>query len=125
VEGSRTVGGQRKAALHPARIRARFLALEDNTIFGYKCDNYYDKASERGFRFDDPEVGIAWPEVAGGYVRPPEKKGFIIVQIQKGDTLIKIANRYHTTVEQIMKDNPKIKDKSLIYAGDYLYIRKK
>ena len=64
-------------------------------------------------------------QVAGGYVRPPEKKGFIIVQIQKGDTLIKIANRYHTTVEQIMKDNPKIKDKSLIYAGDYLYIRKK
>ncbi len=63
-------------------------------------------------------------QVAGGYKRPAEKKGFIIVQIQKGDTLIRIANRYHTTVEQIMKDNPKIKDKALIYAGDYLYIRK-
>jgi dTDP-4-dehydrorhamnose 3,5-epimerase len=49
-----------------------FLALEDNTIFGYKCDNYYDKASERGFRFDDPEVGIAWPEIDGGYVLSPK-----------------------------------------------------
>ncbi len=63
-------------------------------------------------------------QVAGGYKRPAEKKGFIIVQIKKGDTLIRLANRYHTTVEQIMKDNPKIKDKSKIYAGDYLYIRK-
>ena len=64
-------------------------------------------------------------QVAGGYKRPIDKKGFIIVQIVRGDTLIKIANRYNTTVEQIMKDNPKIKDKRLIYTGDYLYIRKK
>ena len=51
-----------------------FLALEDNTIFSYKCDNYYDKASELGFRFDDPEVGIAWPDVAGGYVLSPKDR---------------------------------------------------
>ena len=63
-------------------------------------------------------------QVSGGYKKPAEKKGFIVVQIMKGDTLIRIANRYHTTVAQIMKDNPKIKDKGLIYAGDYLYIRK-
>lgn len=27
----------------------------------YKCSSYYDGELERGFRFDDPDVGIAWP----------------------------------------------------------------
>jgi len=27
----------------------------------YKVSTYYDPASESGFRFDDPEVGIEWP----------------------------------------------------------------
>jgi dTDP-4-dehydrorhamnose 3,5-epimerase len=28
----------------------------------YKVSTYYDPAAESGFRFDDPEVGIEWPE---------------------------------------------------------------
>lgn len=28
----------------------------------YKCSSYYDPELERGFAYDDPEVGIAWPE---------------------------------------------------------------
>ena len=66
-------------------------------------------------------------EVSGGRItfkKRQDKAGWIQHQVTATDTLIRIANRYHTTVEQIMKDNPKIKDKSKIYAGDYLYIRK-
>ena len=29
-----------------------FIALEDGTIFQYKCDNFYNKASERALRYD-------------------------------------------------------------------------
>jgi dTDP-4-dehydrorhamnose 3,5-epimerase len=29
----------------------------------YKCSAYYDPAAERGFRYDDPDVGIEWPEL--------------------------------------------------------------
>jgi dTDP-4-dehydrorhamnose 3,5-epimerase len=29
----------------------------------YKVSTYYDPASESGFRFDDPEVGIEWPGI--------------------------------------------------------------
>jgi dTDP-4-dehydrorhamnose 3,5-epimerase len=29
----------------------------------YKCTAYYDPAAEGGFRYDDPEVGIVWPEL--------------------------------------------------------------
>ena len=28
----------------------------------YKVSTYYDPAAESGFRFDDPEVGIEWPD---------------------------------------------------------------
>lgn len=45
--------------------------------------------------------------------------------IKKGDTLTAIAKRKGTTVEAIMRANPKIKNKNLIYAGDTLKIPSK
>jgi dTDP-4-dehydrorhamnose 3,5-epimerase len=36
-----------------------FVALED-TIFCYKCTNVYDKASEGGIVWNDPELNIDW-----------------------------------------------------------------
>lgn len=38
-----------------------FCVLSDVADVTYKCSTYYDGAFERGFRFDDPEVGIGWP----------------------------------------------------------------
>lgn len=38
-----------------------FCVLSELADFVYKCTSYYDPATERGFRFDDPEVGIPWP----------------------------------------------------------------
>jgi len=40
-----------------------FLVLEDNTIFSYKCDAYYNPACERGLRWDDPMIAIPWPKL--------------------------------------------------------------
>lgn len=40
-----------------------FVVLEDNTLFSYKCDNLYCKESERGLMFNDPALGIEWPEL--------------------------------------------------------------
>ena len=37
-----------------------FLVLEDDTIFSYKCDNFYNKASERGIIFNDKNLDIDW-----------------------------------------------------------------
>lgn len=37
-----------------------FSVLEDDTIFSYKCDNFYNKQTELGVRFDDSEFGIDW-----------------------------------------------------------------
>ena len=40
-----------------------FIVLEDNTLFSYKCDNLYCPAAESGMLFNDPALGIKWPDV--------------------------------------------------------------
>ena len=37
-----------------------FIVLEDETIFSYKCDNLYNKASEAGIIYNDKELNINW-----------------------------------------------------------------
>ena len=37
-----------------------FIVLSDTAVFAYKCDNFYNKASEQGLRYDDPSLGIDW-----------------------------------------------------------------
>ena len=37
-----------------------FATLEDNTIFAYKCDNYYHKDSEYGVIYNDDFLNIDW-----------------------------------------------------------------
>ena len=37
-----------------------YAVLTDTCEVFYKCDNYYDKASEGGILFNDPELGIDW-----------------------------------------------------------------
>lgn len=44
----------------PVGFAHGFSSLEDDTIFSYKCTNYYDKQSEGGVRWDDPDLNINW-----------------------------------------------------------------
>jgi len=37
-----------------------FLVLEDNTIFSYKCSNYYNKASDKSILWNEEAFGIDW-----------------------------------------------------------------
>ena len=43
----------------PAGFAHGFLALEDS-VFSYKCSNYYDKASEGGIIWNDTTLNIDW-----------------------------------------------------------------
>lgn len=38
-----------------------FASLEDDTLMLYQCDGAYDKETDTGIRFDDPELNISWP----------------------------------------------------------------
>lgn len=40
-----------------------FLTLSDETIFFYKCTNFYNKASEQTIQWDDKNLGIPWNAV--------------------------------------------------------------
>jgi len=42
-----------------------FMALEDDTHFLYKTTDVYARDCERSIRWDDPEIGIQWPGLAG------------------------------------------------------------
>jgi dTDP-4-dehydrorhamnose 3,5-epimerase len=39
-----------------------FCVLSETADVVYKCTSVYDPATESGFRWDDPEVAIAWPD---------------------------------------------------------------
>ena len=36
--------------------------MENTAEFAYKCSDFYHPGDEGGIRYDDPEVGIGWPE---------------------------------------------------------------
>jgi dTDP-4-dehydrorhamnose 3,5-epimerase len=39
-----------------------FCVTSEVADVAYKCSSYYDAATEAGIAFDDPDVGIAWPQ---------------------------------------------------------------
>ena len=47
----------------PRGFAHAFVALEDNTIFQYKVDNYYSGVNVGGVIWNDEELGITWPEL--------------------------------------------------------------
>lgn len=60
------IGVELSETLHNALYIPRgfahgFVALEDDSIMLYQCDGAYDKETDTGIRFDDPEIGINWP----------------------------------------------------------------
>jgi len=64
----RWVGVELSAANHkqlwiPAGLAHGFLVTSASADFLYKTTDYYEPASERALRWDDPAFGIAWPDI--------------------------------------------------------------
>jgi dTDP-4-dehydrorhamnose 3,5-epimerase len=47
----------------PVGFAHGFCVLTDEADVVYKCSSYYDPATAAEIAYDDPEVGIAWPEI--------------------------------------------------------------
>jgi LysM domain len=54
--------------------------------------------------------------------KPKPKAKTKTITIARGDTLSALARKYHTTVANLMKLNPSIKNPNLIYAGNKLKV---
>ena len=44
-----------------------FLVLSDEAEFAYKCTDFYHPGDEGGIAWNDPTLGIQWPEIEGEY----------------------------------------------------------
>ena len=46
----------------PVGFAHGFCVTSEVADFTYRCSNYYDPATEAGIAWDDPDVGIVWPQ---------------------------------------------------------------
>ena len=51
----------RQALFVPAGVAHGYQALEDNTEFLYMTDAFYVPGVEKGVRYSDPAIAVAWP----------------------------------------------------------------
>ena len=57
----------KKQYLIPRGFAHGYLVLSDTAEFCYKCDDFYHPNDEGGLAWNDPEIGIEWPELEGAY----------------------------------------------------------
>lgn len=54
-----------------------FATLRDNTVFSYKCTNYYNKPAEGCLLWNDPAIGINW-NVSDPLLSDKDKEGQLL-----------------------------------------------
>ena len=53
-----------------------FLVLSEEAEFCYKCTDFYHPNDEGGLAWNDPKIGIEWPEVVGEYSGSASAEGY-------------------------------------------------
>lgn len=53
-----------------------FLVLSDIAEFCYKCTDFYHPGDEGGLAWNDPSIGIEWPQLTGEYKGTPSGAGY-------------------------------------------------
>lgn len=55
-----------------------FLVLSDTAEFCYKCTDFYHPGDEGGLAWNDPAIGIQWPQVIGAYNGSAGAQGYAL-----------------------------------------------
>jgi len=86
-EGSRTFGQwygvllseeNKKQFFIPKNFAHGFLVLSDYAEFCYKCTDFYHPGDEGGLAWNDPEIGVDWPELTGEYKGTASAEGYAL-----------------------------------------------
>lgn len=68
----------KKQFLIPKGFAHGFLVLSDEAEFCYKCDDFYHPNDEGGLAWNDPEIGVEWPDVKGEYKGSASAEGYTL-----------------------------------------------
>ena len=68
----------KKQFLIPKGFAHGFLVLSDEAEFCYKCDDFYHPNDEGGLAWNDPEIGVEWPDVKGEYKGNASAEGYTL-----------------------------------------------
>jgi dTDP-4-dehydrorhamnose 3,5-epimerase len=75
------LSGEKQNQLYiPPGFAHGFLVMSEAAVFAYKCGEYYHPEDEGGIRWDDPDIGIKWPDVGMEYILSEKDKklpGFV------------------------------------------------
>ena len=55
-----------------------FLVLSETAEFCYKVTDFYHPGDEGGLAWNDPEIGIEWPELVGEYNGSANSEGYML-----------------------------------------------
>lgn len=66
----------KKQFLIPRGFAHGFLVLSETAEFCYKCDDFYHPNDEGGLAWNDPGIGIQWPDVIGEYQGTASTHGY-------------------------------------------------
>ena len=68
----------KKQFLIPAGFAHGFLVLSDEAEFCYKVNDFWHPNDEGGIAWNDPGIGIVWPEVCGEYRGSASAEGYTL-----------------------------------------------
>ena len=72
------MGKPKKQFLIPEGFAHGFLVLSDEAEFCYKVNDFWHPNDEGGMAWNDPEIGIEWPQMKGEYKGSASAKGYTL-----------------------------------------------
>lgn len=79
----------KKQFLIPKGFAHGFLVLSDIAEFCYKCDDFWHPNDEGGLAWNDPAIGIKWPELVGEYKGNADSEGYAL----EDGTLLNLSDK--------------------------------
>ncbi len=79
----------KKQFLIPKGFAHGFLVLTDVAEFCYKCDDFYHANDEGGLAWNDPTIGVQWPQLKGEYNGTASGEGYTL----EDGTLINLSDK--------------------------------